>query len=247
MVNMWTRFLYLLGILIIVGVSHFLVGLVSNEAIVPIAGGIECLLAYGFWKLVESSARSFAEVYLPGIIAIAGIFLGGIFRSLIKPEGVYAWKYEAMAIFIAILVCWIITTRLSRKYSQGCQICKKALSNDYEQCPRCQHAVCRQRSCWNDDSYRCADCERIRTPWLSLEDDLWWTDRIGSRVSFGECFRCRKPASDLDLRKCGRCPRAMCTRCWDMENGLCVKCGWVMPNLPEPLQQWHQANDELQA
>ena len=86
MVNMWSRFFYVLGILIIVGVSHFLVGLTMNGVAILVAGGVECLMAYGLWKLVESFPQPHLDVYLPGIIAIAGIFLGGMLRWLIKHD-----------------------------------------------------------------------------------------------------------------------------------------------------------------
>jgi hypothetical protein len=78
-----------------------------------------------------------------------------------------------------------------------------------------------------------------------MEEEEWWGERLGNRQPAGRCIRCRREAKERDLRKCGNCPRAMCVHCWDMENGRCVGCDWVIPHLPKSLEIYHFAQSRI--
>src|SRR5262249_25282585 len=130
-----------------------------------------------------------------------------------------------------------------RRVVDQCHRCQRPLGRDRALCPRGgEHWVCAQ--CWLAERFRCKDCEEFRTPLLALNDEEWWTERLRNRLRAGSCYVCRRDASERDLRKCGHCTGAMCLRCWDLENGRCAKCSWVMPGLPEALARFNAEFEE---
>jgi hypothetical protein len=206
------------------------------------------LLSFGIWKLRESPNDSLIDLLLPLWAAMTGIALGGLLSVEVQAlnpstgtEGfwIVVWAVLLGGVCGGALIVWQI-----RKRSARCQICRSLLARSPLRartdhvCPRCDYAVC--SGCWNADSFRCRACERSRTPLLSIEDERWWIDRLGERQIVGRCLRCRQGTEERDLRKCGNCPRVMCIDCWDMENGRCIGCDWVIPGLPESLALCHE-------
>jgi len=206
------------------------------------------LLSFGLWRLRGSPDDSLLDLFLPLGAAIIGIASGAMLSREMQSldpamSTEESWVIELWAVFLGAvcggaLIVWRLRKRMAR-----CQICRTLLAHrtrrgrSHHVCPRCTYAVC--AGCWNADSYRCLACERSRTPLLSIEEEEWWVDRLGERQSVGRCIRCLHSTEERDLRKCGNCPRAMCIDCWDMENGRCIGCGWVIPGLPESLALCH--------
>src|SRR5262249_45856789 len=228
------RIIYAIGAMLLVGVVHLLAGLNGGGGAILITGALLWSFPYALWKLLETSSYPELDLYLPGAAAIAGIGFGGLARCLIQSPAL--WVVDGSAVLLGALGSGITVRRALRQRAQPCRICRRHPRQGLNLCPRCDHPVCDRLSCWHAETYRCADCERLRRPLLSLEDDEWWDKRLGARVKDGKCSRCEKSARERDLRGCGRCTRATCARCWDMENGRCVCCGWVMPELPEALR-----------
>ena len=207
------------------------------------------LLAYGLWGLRGTPSYSSLDLYLPLLAAGIGIASGGILSRYIRLSGgspqsglansglVDSGMIEVWAVVLGVAVGAAVVAWRLRNRATRCHICRKMLGSSREYCPRCGNSVC--LNCWNADSYRCASCDRSRTPLLSIEEEEWWDERLGKRQSAGRCVRCRREAKERDLRKCGNCPRAMCIQCWDMENGRCIGCNWVIPDLPQALEIYH--------
>jgi hypothetical protein len=220
-----------------------------NGGAILVCGALMGLLAYGLWGLRGTPSYSPLDLYLPLLAAGIGIASGGILSRYIRLSGdsptarltnsglVDSGMIEVWAVVLGAAVGGAVIAWRLRNRSARCHICRRMLGSSRESCPRCGNSVC--LNCWNADSYRCASCERSRTPLLSIEDEEWWDERLGDRQPAGRCVRCRREAKERDLRKCGNCPRAMCIQCWDMENGRCIGCDWVIPDLPEALEIYH--------
>src|SRR5206468_180876 len=122
-----------------------------------------------------------------------------------------------------------------RRPSVCCDVCRVRLAGSYFQCPRCRQKLCGQSTCWSSKDLRCVVCQKHEVL-LFPSDETWWRRRVGPRVRAGQCLKCLLPASQTtDLRECGQCHWPLCKRCWDLENGTCPKCGWIMSNLPKGL------------
>ncbi|MBO0720298.1 MAG: hypothetical protein J2P41_05725 [Blastocatellia bacterium] len=232
----------------VIGVIQFVVGLTTNGGAILVCGALMGLLAYGLWGLRGTSNTSPLDLYLPACAAVVGISAGGILSrnaslssTTVSAEDTGMIEVWAVVLGLAAggaVIAWRLRRRAAR-----CHICRRILTGEQESCPRCGNSVC--RNCWNADAYRCVDCNRSRTPLLAIEEVEWWTERLGDRQSIGRCVRCRHEAKERDLRKCGNCPRAMCVHCWDMENGRCIGCNWVIPDLPQALEIYHSAQARL--
>jgi hypothetical protein len=234
---------------LVIGVIQFVVGLSMNGGAILVCGALMGLLAYGLWGLRGTPSYSSLDLYLPLLAAGIGIASGGILSRYIRLSDdstqaglansglVDSGMIEVWAVVLGVAVGGAVIAWRLRNRATRCHICRRMLGSSRESCPRCGNSVC--LNCWNADSYRCASCERSRTPLLSIEEDDWWDERLGDRQPAGRCVRCRREAKERDLRKCGNCPRAMCIQCWDMENGRCVGCDWVIPDLPQALEIYH--------
>ena len=246
---MGSRILLTIISALVIGVIQYVVGLSMNGGAILVCGALMGLLAYGLWGLRGTSGYSPLDLYLPLLAAGIGIASGGILSRYIRLSGdspragltnsgqVDSGMIEVWAVVLGAAVGGAVIVWRLRNRSARCHICRRMLGSSRESCPRCGNSVC--LNCWNADSYRCASCERSRTPLLSIEEEEWWDERLGKRQSAGRCVRCRREAKERDLRKCGNCPRAMCIQCWDMENGRCIGCDWVIPDLPEALEIYH--------
>jgi len=246
---MWSRIKVTIISALVIGVIQFVVGLSMNGGAILVCGALMGLLAYGLWSLRGTPTYSFLDLYLPLLAAGIGIASGGILNRIMRPpiepppvspadSGlIESGMIEVLAVVLGVAVGGAVTAWRLRKRSARCQICRRVLGSSRQSCPRCGYSVC--LNCWNADSFRCVSCDRSRTPLLSIEEGEWWDERLGNRQPAGRCVRCRREAKERDLRKCGNCPRAMCIHCWDMENGRCIGCDWVIPDLPQSLEIYH--------
>jgi hypothetical protein len=241
---MGSRILLTIISALVIGVIQFVVGLSMNGGAILVCGASMGLLAYGLWGLRGTPSSSPLDLYLPLLAAGIGIASGGILsRGMRLPNDpapvspadsaiIEVWSVVLGVAVGGAVIAWRLRNRAAR-----CHICRRILGSSQQACPRCGNSVC--LNCWNADSFRCASCERSRTPLLSIEEEEWWDERLGNRQPAGRCIRCRREATERDLRKCGNCPRAMCVHCWDMENGRCIGCDWVIPHLPRSLEIYH--------
>jgi hypothetical protein len=246
---MKTHILTTIIAILIIGVIQYVVGLTGNVGVILACGGLMAFLSFGLWRLRGSTNDSFLDLFLPLCAAVIGITCGNLLsmemQSPNSSTGIAEpWVIELWAVLLGVFCGVAIIAWRLRKHLARCQICRthllrrKLRGSSHHICPRCAYAVCTR--CWNADSYRCLACERSRTPLLSIEEEEWWIDRLGERQSVGRCIRCRHSAEERDLRKCGNCPRTRCVDCWDMENGRCIGCDWLIPGLPESLAFCHE-------
>ena len=236
---MMLRVFSALGIILLAAMLQLLFALQGSVALLLGAGfGIGLLLPLGIRFLQTASAGQKLDLYWPSFCTVVGIFLGNLLGEQIKPST--SFVASGVAVLLGAVGSGIAIAYLHRKHSSACQICHRPLAREQRSCPRCHHVVCAQTNCWNAEYGRCADCHWLRRPLLALEEEAWWLRRLGAQVTVGKCIRCEKSAQATDLRKCGQCPRSMCVQCWDQENGRCLRCRWVLPDLPEDLQQFWQ-------
>jgi hypothetical protein len=246
---MGSRILLTIIAALVIGVIQFVVGLSKNGGAILVCGSLMGLLAYGLWGLRGSTGYSSLDSYLPLCAAGIGIASGGILSRNLRLSSVPAGSadsgmIEVWSVVLGLVVGGAVIAWRLRNRAPRCHICRRILGSWQQDCPRCGNSVC--LDCWNADSFRCAGCERSRTPLLSIEEEEWWEERLGNRQSVGRCVRCRREANERDLRKCGNCPRAMCTHCWDMENGRCIGCDWVIPHLPQALEIYHLSQARIE-
>src|SRR5262245_36391838 len=250
---MGSRILLTIIAALVIGVIQFVVGLSMNAGAILVCGALMGLLAYGLWGLRGTQSHSSLDLYLPLLAAGIGIASGGILSRNIRLSNdpaqvipvdsglvdsglVDSGMIDVWAVALGVAVGGAVAVWRLRNRAARCHICRRILGEARQSCPRCGNSVC--LNCWNADSFRCVRCERSRTPLLSIEEEEWWDERLGNRQPAGRCIRCRREANERDLRKCGNCPRAMCIHCWDMENGRCIGCDWVIPHLPSSLEIW---------
>jgi hypothetical protein len=258
---MGSRILLTIIAALVIGVIQFVVGLTANVGVILVCGAIMGLLSYGLWEMRRTPDDSSLDLYLPLCAAVIGI-TGGVLLSremqspnvspTISPADsgfIDVWAIPLGLVFAGGVVVWRLRNRAAR-----CHVCRRPLARNllapkllgitFQDCPRCANSVC--LNCWNADSFRCVVCERTRTPLLSIEEDEWWSERLGARQSVGRCVRCQRNAKERDLRKCGNCPRTMCVHCWDMENGRCIGCDWVIRGLPQSLMSCHASQAQVE-
>jgi hypothetical protein len=228
------RFICAAVAVILVGICYLLVGLIGSPVAVLVTAGLSCLLPYGLWKFLESEPQPEVDVYLPGVAALIGVILGNSVRRLSGLS--QPMLVDVLAAMLAAVGSGIIIALRLRARRACCELCRHPLTQPSYQCPRCERMVCNRSRCWIDESYRCSDCERYQVPLFPSQAD-WWFVRLGPRLAGGRCLRCKRDAGECDLRPCGQCPWAMCTQCWDLENGRCMRCHWRIPDLPESLRE----------
>jgi hypothetical protein len=220
---------------ILVGTFQLLAGLSGSSVSILMAGGLLSLLPYyGLWQFLESEAYPDWDLYLPGVATVIGVTLGSI------PRWIFGWSQpllvDLLAVILPVVSSGIIIAIRLRGRRARCGICRQRLTHSSYRCPRCDRMTCDRPSCWVGEYHRCSDCDRYQVPLFQFHEG-WWLKRLGPRLESGRCLRCEKDATECDLRRCGRCPWPMCTQCWDLENGRCVRCLWMMPDLPESLRE----------
>lgn len=127
----------------------------------------------------------------------------------------------------------VLFQTISRK---RCNLCNRRLAPSALTfaCPRCALIVC-DETCWSFEHRRCQLCVEHRVPILS-DQKQWWDRNLGPAATYGRCQVCMASVEQTDLRHCGRCRRLQCRDCWDNLNGECVRCSWIIPDLPAPLK-----------
>jgi hypothetical protein len=218
----------------LVGTLYLLAGLSGSSLAILAAGGLLPLLPYyGLWKFLESEAHTQIDLYLAGLATIMGMMLGGTLRwitGLSQPILV-----DLLAVMLAAASSGTIIAVGLREREGRCELCRHPSTDTSNQCVRCKRKICGRPGCWVANYRRCGDCERHGVL-IFPSCEGWWVKRVGSRADNGRCLKCERNAGQCNLRRCGRCPWLMCTGCWDMENGCCLRCGWTMPDLPESLR-----------
>ena len=69
-------------------------------------------------------------------------------------------------------------------------------------------------------------------------DGRWWDQNFGPRVNRGRCQVTMEDAETADLRACPKCGRLQSVSAWDLGNGECARCDWVVEDLPAPLARF---------
>lgn len=235
-----SRAVYTTAAAILAAAAQFLAGLVGGSPLAFAAAALLPPLCYWLWTLSESEPRPGADLFVPGIAALAGVSLGGLGGAILygPQEPSAAACLSTIVIGASVAGAIIILKRRGR--SRRCVICERRYTDaGYETCPRCRRVVCRRSRCWDAESFRCSDCESVgRT--LFPADEKWWTEHFGARSQRGKCWMCKREAAACDLRRCGQCAWMMCTRCWDLENCRCGRCDWATPGAEEFLYERRQ-------
>jgi hypothetical protein len=137
---------------------------------------------------------------------------------------------------IFLFATTVITSQLIKLTQRRCKLCNRRLGPHAItfNCPRCGLEVCDEH-CWKFEQRRCRMCEENHVPALPAQNQ-WWDRQLGPRVFNGRCQICMASPEQADLRTCGHCRRPQCKDCWDQSNGECSRCGWTIPNLPQPLK-----------
>lgn len=213
---------------------QFLVGLSGNSIAVVASGLLLGLLPFGVWALFESESSTNLDLLLPGVAGVVGVLGGGMARWA-------ASSFETMPADVgATLLCAGVGAAMfamrARQGGEMCPLrCGSRLTERSPECLRCELVVCGNPGCWYTERYRCADCDLLRRPLFPSEDEDWWAERMERELGQATCERCNRHEGTCTLYNCGGCSWPTCTRCWDSENGRCVRCGWVLPGLPKSL------------
>lgn len=175
------------------------------------------------------------EVKAAGIMLLAtGGSLAGIAPSVLGRPGTASIVGFAPILALATGGILLLSGRKSRR---RCALCNRRLgSGVWFQCPRCGLSVCDQE-CWDFDNIRCRLCQQNRVPILS-SDTRWWNTQLGPRVAQGRCQLCLSSYAEADLRACRKCSRPQCRACWDVANGQCGHCQWLISDLPPQLRAY---------
>ena len=214
-----------LSILFVLALVQLLTALASPW--VAIAGGVAA-------GLLAPSLSRFFEVewdspWIAVALALAASAVGVLIAAL-------AWRderslYLAFAPPAALLAAAAV--QLVQVGGKRCALCERRLSGVSLACPRCGMVVGEQ-CCWIHERLRCRLCEQNSVPAFPV-DKRWWDQNFGPRLTRGQCQITLEQAEDVDLRACRRCQRPQSTLAWDLNNGQCARCGWVVEDLPERL------------
>lgn len=229
---------YFISIILLGTILQLVTGVLSPVWGGLVVGVLQSLLADSAWHWLHTTPNNRMARYGTGALALVGIVIGGVLRSLLIGGNANQWQFDGWAALAALLTSSLLVAyrlRHHRNYAQGCNVCGRRFTGFTPSCPRCHFRICARASCWDENRLRCTDCDQLQSPLLLLEGTEWWAKRLGERLRNGACYHCRSEAADCDLRQCGQCLKAMCTSCWDLENGGCLRCGWVIPALPEAL------------
>ncbi|HLH04797.1 MAG TPA: hypothetical protein VKX25_18670 [Bryobacteraceae bacterium] len=173
------------------------------------------------------------RAWWPLLLQSAGASLGGVLLGW----ATLGLRWPLLFAPLAACVSAGVLLFMRRWQAEQCALCKHRLIGEIAfECPRCGLRVC-ERQCWNFMGCRCRMCEEHRVP-IFTEDSRWWDRNFGARSSFGKCQLCQESAANADLRLCGNCGRPQCRDCWDSQNGICSRCQWTVPELPERLRDF---------
>jgi hypothetical protein len=223
--------------LLLAGVSFALTTSSSTAVVIGwslVVGAVSSL----FMKLIEAESVTAAGAESMLMAGAVGLVTWGL--KWLANSTIAEWD-DGVAVLVAVGVAWGLDALVATGSGARCFMCKRPIDGSPSfACPRCHQTICARPECWIARQFRCEGC-REREVVLFPDDERWWRARVGSRLSNGTCSVCLRPANERDLRACGQCPWPMCTRCWDLQNGRCVKCDWIMPDLPEELRPFLNA------
>ena len=169
-----------------------------------------------------------AAVWAPPLASLLGVSL-----AFTTTRGdVLLWACPVLALALAEIIAW-----LRRRDAHRCELCNRRLAGGIAfKCPRCALLVCEAR-CWDFERLRCRLCVQNHVPALPV-DGRWWEQNFGAQARHGRCQLCQAAADEADLRNCPKCGRPQCRECWDDANGVCSRCRWLLPALPDALKQF---------
>jgi hypothetical protein len=190
--------------------------------------------------LIGASAPFFARCFdlqpkrwwpLPLFLALASGLVTSVTYAF-RPFAGMLWGIPALIFLVSLS-----SGAIARMTQNRCNLCHRRLGPQEVTftCPRCGLIVC-DENCWSFDHRRCRLCEENGVPILPSVSQ-WWDRQLGPRVQQGRCQVCLASPEQADLRLCTHCRRPQCRTCWDHTNGECSRCGWVLPELPEPLKE----------
>ncbi len=213
-------------------IVQLLTALVSPGMAITGAAGVG-LLVFG---LARFFSLEFENLWTPVWIAasasaaaIAICFLAGLAQATWT-----LWFGPPLSALVAALIAFGQNRSRVR-----CELCYRRIGAREVafRCPRCGLRVCDTPECWVHERLRCRLCEQNQVPVLPA-DKRWWDRQFGPRVGQGRCQLTLEDASAADLRACPRCGRLQSTTAWDLNNGQCVRCQWVLDDLPETLRAY---------
>jgi hypothetical protein len=216
----------------------------SSIGVAILISAIACGVAYGFWVLLWKTSSSRLSELIPFVTALVALVTGLMIaqsKTGLTVE-VAARPQQALLTLIPAAILGFLGFASAFEQSRGnCAIGGERFSGPRLVCPRCQQVCCSRH--WVAARVRCTNCEDQETPWLSMLGDSWWDERTGPTVRQGMCVSCQSTpqAQNVfqvrrDLRECKKCGNLQCRWCWDLNNGRCPKCSWVMEDLPASLR-----------
>ena len=221
------------SVVAISGFFYLLLQTLSTMAGAVGAGVCACLLPFLNRSLLKFYDFELGRWWLMLLAPTLAITVGVTSVKVTSPD-LFVCLLAALGAFAlsASVSVWLFSAR------RRCALCSSSITSRQLafRCPRCDMVVC-EKTCWNFDSLRCRLCHQNRVPIFSA-DGRWWDQNFGKSSRHGRCQLCLASPVNLDLRLCGRYGRPYCRACWDHQNGCCGRCGWLPPNLPEPLQAY---------
>lgn len=206
----------------------------------PVAWVLLALAAGGasvhFARLMDDVDGSRSPAYVP--LVLAGVAQGG--AVLLMAVAGTANLVHLLGTAAAVAAAWLLAAMTAQRQQAPCFICKNAAGDQRFHCPRCHQVICARPTCWIARHARCRWCDEREVVAFPTTEP-WWSARVGARAAHGECAICFKDANERDLRECRQCHWPMCRRCWDLQNGRCSHCDWVMPDLPPELAAYVMA------
>jgi hypothetical protein len=190
------------------------------------AGGLSVFLLRAFEAELPNPWLAVAP---PLAAAVLGVSVWGLAQP--RLDRLY-WLAPMLAAAVAAAIVW-----WQNRDARRCGLCNCRLAGKISfVCPRCHLEVCETR-CWDFEKIRCRLCVQNAVP-LFPPTRQWWDRNVGPGVTAGRCQVCQVGPEEAELRACPRCGRPQCIECWDDANGLCARCGWRVPALPEALKQF---------
>lgn len=216
------------SIFFVLALLQLLTALVSPWA--AIAGGVTAGL------LLPALTRFFEVEWQSPWIAVAlalGASAVGVLIAVLAQTGEQI-VYLAFAPPAALIAATAV--ELLKGGGRRCGLCDKRVRGVELACPRCGLSV-GEECCWVHERLRCRLCEQNEVPAFPV-DKRWWDRSFGPRIERGHCQVTLEKAEDVDLRACRRCQRTQSVKAWDLNNGQCARCGWMVEELPERLAEY---------
>ncbi len=227
--------LYMAAAILAFGLFHLVASFPFAGSPESVASGIAAtvtamvigVLSFFLWKWIGDQRETPFNAWPSVGSAVFSVLLGALLKQAALGTQVWDWLAAPVVAGGAAGAFHWLKASVDLVY---CSVCKRPQRRHQTvTCPRCHEPVCLLRSCWDAPASRCTVCLTrgvIRFPL----DERWWRERLGPRVSQGECLSCLKSARETDLRECRRCHFPMCRRCWDHKDGGCDRCGWEIPD-----------------